>query len=298
MAEGNATGIVLGKEKSQNGKDKLIIDGGPTKHYFAGNVDVTTIHIGQRIDFAWNTFGRDPQKPLYGLNSWGLNPNQPTPAELETSKAANASKGRKGWGGGGGAGKDRDLEVHLQDKRFVGQIVAAFIEQGLLVSIAPDPLIALDKVSNAAWNAINRFRLLGGNTSDPAPVSASASANQSAGTPTQPPGGSSQQPARVRPTGLFGYGKAHKDKPWNVMAANDLIWMRDNSNSMEIRKKCEDELWFRAQEEAKADQYKQQDPPAKEEDFDDDIPFAWATVIPLAGVLAYVTQSMFQVWSG
>jgi hypothetical protein len=78
----------------------------------------------------------------------------------------------------------------------------------------------------------------------------------------------------VRPTGTFGIGK-NKDVPWNVMEAGKLQWVRDQSTfGPDIKKKADDELFFREQDKQRADAVQaQMSPPENPDDWSDDIPF-------------------------
>lgn len=263
MSNTIGTGIVTSKETNNNGKQKICIDG---QWYYAGRCDVSSLQVGNRIDYEWNTFGNDPNKPLKGLQSWGLSANQPTADEVKTAQAAAAPKlrGKGGWGGGGGR-NDRSLEIDLQCMRFVGQIVAATIEKvGALDNMA------LKSTAKAAWDAISFARDLQGPA--PAPVQQSGSGPSAAPRQQQAPKPAEQPAERVRPTGNLGYGNKFKDTPWNVIPVANLQWFRDNANSEDVRKKAADELWFRERDTQRVAAYTP-DTPNPDDDFDDDIPF-------------------------
>lgn len=269
MATGTHIGIVGEKKLSTNGKPMVHIDG---RWYFAGRCDVSMINVGQRLDFAWSTFGSDPEKPLYGLDSWAMSPNQPTPAEVDAAKASAAPKPKWGGRAGGGSPKDRATEIDLQCMRFVGQVIGALIEKGAIGHTNE-----LKAAAKEAWDAISFTRALGGSAPAPAnPSYAGQNANR-AGSPLQSPQGGLPPVSheRVRPTGLFGAGEKFKDIPWNVMEIGKLQWVVDKSTfSPDVKKKAADELWFREQDKMRADAVQaQMSPPQDPDDWDSDIPF-------------------------
>lgn len=59
-------GRIQGREFSRNGKLKLKID---NRWYFVGKCNADGLENGMQVEFDSNTFGNDPSKPLYGLNS-------------------------------------------------------------------------------------------------------------------------------------------------------------------------------------------------------------------------------------
>lgn len=96
-----------------------------------------------------------------------------------------------------------------------------------------------------------------------------ASANASSLPDASVPG----EPLSRRPGGAFGYGKKHRDTPWNVMKGDDLEWfLNADRTPQDVRAKIVAELEWRDYEHARMDAVDQQARMQRQAPLDNDIP--------------------------